>query len=153
MSTVIRWNPVRDMAAMQSAIDRLFDDSWRTVRPASAGNTLLLDVYETDTAYVVFSALPGINPDQINISLDDDILTISGEQPQPTFDEKENARGLLSERAYGKFSRSVRLGLPVDTDQIEASYENGILRLNLPKAAQAQPKQIRVRTTTATNNN
>ena len=145
MSTVIRWNPVREMAAMQSAIDRLFDDSWRTVRPAAGGNVLPLDVFETDSAYIVYSTLPGIDPDQIKISLDDDILTISTEVPQATFSEEEHVRVLLVERGYGKFNRSVRLGLPVDSDKIEAAYENGVLRLNLPKAAQAQPKQIRVR--------
>src|SRR5262249_2348396 len=91
-------------------------------------------------------ALPGISPDQINVSLDDDVLTISGELPQPAFDEKQNARVLLFERSYGKFSRSVRLALPVDSDKIEASYESGLLKLELPKAAQVHPKQIPVRT-------
>ena len=145
MSTVIRWNPVREMAAMQSAIDRLFDDSWRTVRPASGGNVLPLDVFETDLAYVVYSTLPSIDPDQIKVSLDDDILTISCEIPQLAFAEQEHARALLVERGYGKFNRSVRLGLPVESDKVEAAYENGVLKLSLPKAAQAQPKQIRVR--------
>ena len=144
MSTVIRWNPVREIAAMQGAIDRLFDESWRTVRPTVGTNVLPLDVYETDTAYVVYSTLPGTDSDKINISLDDDVLTISAELAKPAFDEKENTRVLLSERGYGKFNRSVRLGLPVDNDKIEAAYENGVLKLALPKAAQAQPKQIRV---------
>ncbi len=147
MSTVIRWNPVREMAAMQSAIDRLFDDSWRIVRPTAGTNALPLDVYETDTAYIVYSTVPGTDPDQIKISLDDDVLTISAEISKPTIDEKENARVLAVERGYGKFNRSVRLGLPVDSDKIEAAYENGVLKLTLPKAAQVQPKQIRVRTT------
>lgn len=145
MSTVIRWNPVREMAAMQNALDHLFDDTWRTVRPSKTGNALLLDVYETNSNYVVYAALPGLNPDQISVSLDDDVLTISGELPQPAFDEKENARVLLFEHAYGKFNRSVRLSLPVDSDKIEASFENGLLKLNLPKVAQVQPKQIPVR--------
>ena len=146
MSTVIRWNPVREMAAMQSAIDRLFDESWRTIRPTTGANALPLDVYETDATYIVYSTLPGADPDQINVSLDDDVLTISAELAKPSFDEKENTRILLFERGYGKFSRSVRLGLPVDSDKIEAAYENGVLKLTLPKAEQTQPKQIRVRT-------
>lgn len=145
MSTVIRWNPVREMAAMQGAIDHLFDDTWRTVRPMKSGKTLPLDVYETDSGYVVYTALPGIDPNQIKVSLDDDVLTISGELSQPAFDEKENSRVLLFERIYGKFSRSVRLGLPVDSDKIEAFFDNGVLKLSLPKAPQVQPKQIPVR--------
>ncbi len=153
MSTVIRWNPVREMAAMQSAMDRIFDDSWRAVRPTNAGNALPLDVYETDSSYVVYSALPGINPDQISVSLDDDILTVSGELPQPAFEEKENVRVLLFERSYGKFTRSIRLALPVDSEKIEASFDNGILKLNLPKAAQVQPKQIPVRANSKASSN
>jgi HSP20 family protein len=145
MSTVIRWNPVREVAAMQSAFDRLFDDNWQVVRPTARANALRLDVYETDTAYLVFTALPGINPDQIKVTLDDDVLTISGELAQPVIEEKDNARALLVERSYGTFSRSVRLGTPVDSGKGEATFENGVLKLHLEKVAQAQPKQIPVR--------
>jgi HSP20 family protein len=146
MANVVRWNPIREMAAMQSAIDRMFEDSWRAVRPTVAGNALALDVYETDTGYTVYTALPGVNPDQINVSLHDDVLTISGEVAQPAVSEDANARVLLFERSYGKFSRSIRLNQPVDGDHIEAAYENGVLTLTLPKAPQAQPKLIPVKT-------
>lgn len=148
MSTVIRWKPVRDVNAFQGAIDRMSDENWRTVRPTSAGNALALDAYETDSSYTIYASLPGISPDQINVSLDDNVLTVSGEITRPSFDEKENVRSLLSERAYGKFSRSVRLSLPVDGDKVEAAYENGILKLVLPKTPAAQPKQIPVKIST-----
>ncbi len=145
MTTIVRWNPFREVAEMQRAMDRLFEDSWRGVRPTAAGNTLALDAYETDAAYIIFAALPGVNPDAITVNLDDDVLTVAAEIPQPAFDEKDNARTLLYERAYGKFTRSVRFGLPVAADQVEAAYENGVLKLTLPKTPAAQPKQIPVR--------
>lgn len=145
MNTIVRWNPFREMAAMQSAMDRLFDETWRGVRPTAAGNTLALDVFETDQAYVLFTTLPGVNPEDIHVSMEDDVLTITGEVPQPTFDDKDNARTLMLERSFGKFTRSVRVGMPVDGDKIEAAYENGILKLTLPKTPQAQPKVIPVR--------
>lgn len=146
MTALIRWNPVREMAAMQSAMDRLFDETWRAARPVNAGNALALDVYETDAEYVVHTALPGVNADQINISFQDDVLTISGEVEQPAFNEDQHARVLLSERSYGKFSRSIRLAQAIDADKVEAAYENGVLTLTLPKAPEAQPRLIPVRT-------
>jgi HSP20 family protein len=145
MSTLIRWNPVREMAAMQSAMDRLFDETWRGARPTVAGNTMALDVYETDTAYTVHTALPGVNPDQISISYHDDVLTISGEVEQPKFNEDDNIRVLVFERSYGKFSRSIRLAQAIDADQVEANYENGVLMLTLPKTPEAQPRLIPVK--------
>jgi HSP20 family protein len=145
MSNIIRWNPIREMAAMQNMIDRVFEDTWRAARPTVAGNALPLDVYESDQGYIVFAALPGVSADAIQVSIDDDVLTISGEVPQPAFEEKDNTRVLLFERSYGKFSRSVRLGVPVDVEKVEAAYENGVLKLTLPKTAQAQPKTIPVR--------
>lgn len=146
MTSLIRWNPVREMAAMQSAMDRLFDETWRSIRPTVAGNALALDVYETDQAYTVHTALPGVNPENINVSFQDDVLTISGEVEQPKFAEENNARVLLFERTYGKFSRSIRLAQSVDADKVEATYENGVLTLTLPKTPEAQPRLIPIKT-------
>lgn len=145
MTTMIRWNPFREVAAMQREMDRLFDQDWRAARPATRNHALALDAYETDNAYVVFTALPGISPDAINVSIEDNVLTISGEVAQPAFEEKDNARSLLLERSYGKFSRSIRVGAPVDSDKVEAAYENGLLKLTLPKTPEAQPRLIPVR--------
>ncbi|MEZ4670750.1 MAG: Hsp20/alpha crystallin family protein [Anaerolineae bacterium] len=145
MTTIVRWNPFREVAAMQREMDRLFDQNWRTVRPANSTHALALDAYETDNAYVVFTALPGVNPEDISVSIEDNVLTISGETAQPAFEEKDNARGLLLERNYGKFSRSIRVGAPVDSDKVEAAYENGVLKLTLPKTPEAQPRLIPVK--------
>ena len=144
MTTIVRWNPIREMAAMQSAMDRLFEESWRG-RTAVAGNALALDVHETDQAYTVQTSLPGVEADKINISFQDDVLTIGGEVEQTKTTEDQNTRVLLSERSYGKFSRSIRLAQAIDADKVEANYENGVLTLTLPKAPEVQPKLIPIK--------
>jgi HSP20 family protein len=151
MTTMIRWNPFREVAAMQREMDRLFEQNRRSARSTSHAHALALDAYETDNAYVVFTALPGVNPDQINVSIEDNVLTISGEVAQPAFEEKDNPRSLMLERSYGKFSRSIRIGAPVDADKVEAAYENGVLKLTLPKTPEAQPRLIPVKNGTKVN--
>jgi HSP20 family protein len=142
MNTIVRWNPFREMAAMQSAMDRIFDETWRNVR-SGADSTLALDVHETDTSYIVQTTLPGANPDSIHVSVHDGVLTISSEiTPTPV----ENTRTLIQERVYGKFTRSLRLPQMVDLDNVNAEFENGVLTLTLPKSPEAQPRQIPVRT-------
>ena len=141
MTTRVRWNPVREMAAMQNIMDQWFENG----RPTATINNLPLDVYETDSGYVIYTALPGVNPDNINVKVEDDVLTISGEVAKPAFDEKDNVRTLAQERATGKFTRSVRVNTPVDSDKIEAVYENGLLKLALPKTPAAQPRLIPVK--------
>jgi HSP20 family protein len=129
---------------MQSALDRLLDDSWRTAWPTYNGNTLAFDVYETDNAYTATVAIPGVSAEQINVSFHDGALHVSAEVPQPTF--PENSRLLMQERSFGQFSRSIRLPQQIDASAVEATYENGVLTLNLPKTPEAQPKQIQVKT-------
>ena len=143
MSNLVRWNPVREMATMQNAMDRLFDDVWRNSRSTFAGNVLLLDVHETDDAYHVTSEMPGVNADQISINIRDGVLTIGAEIEQEAVDE--NTRVLLRERSYGKFSRSITLPQAVNADDVEATYDDGILTLTLPKVPEVQPKSIPVK--------
>jgi HSP20 family protein len=145
MTTIVRWNPFREMAAMQSALDRMFEDTWRTAWPTwnNATNPLSFDVYETDKDYTAVVSLPGIAADKINVRLEEGVLTVSGEVPQ--FELPENARYLLQERPFGQFSRSFRLPQAIDSEHVEAAYENGVLTLTLPKAPEAQPKFIPVK--------
>lgn len=150
MATIVRWNPVREFAAMQDVMDRIFEENRRGNRNgntvnASGVNTrsLALDVRENENTYTVVTVLPGINPDNIDVHLHDNVLTISAEIAKP--DVEENTRVLLSERMYGKFSRSINLPNEVDGDNVEAAYDNGVLTLTLPKVEEAQPRQIPVR--------
>jgi len=148
MTTLIRWNPLREMVAMQNALDRAYTDAWRGARNSADVGALALDVHDTDSAYIISAALPGVNADAINISLHDGVLTISGEIPQFT---QENSRTLLLERVYGKFQRSIRLPQAVDSSKVEATVENGVLTLTLPKTPEAQPRMIPVKTTYSAN--
>lgn len=151
MTTIVRWNPFREMAAIQSAMDRIFEDTWRSLQPSLTQGTLPLDIHESDAAYTVTAALPGVKPDQIHVTMRNDVLTISAEVPQPTV--AENSRVLLQERTYGKFSRSVTLPEAVDSNAVEATYENGVLTLTLPKVPEAQPRTIPVKGLVKANSN
>jgi HSP20 family protein len=91
----------------------------------------------------VSSPIPGVDPEAIEVKLDDDVLTISAEVNETRNDENE--RTLIRERRYGKFSRSLRFGLPVEGDKIEADYTNGVLKVHVPKAEASQPKKISVK--------
>lgn len=152
MATVVRWTPIRELTQMQDAMDRLFDEAWRGTRrngENGTGYTFPFDLHESDTAYTIFAELPGVNPDQINISVRDGVLTINAEAFQPSVEEE--ARVLRQERVFGHFSRSIRLPEHVNPDEVEAVYENGVLALTLPKAPEAQPRTIPVKRIQHTN--
>ena len=142
MSTIVRWNPIREMAAMQNTMDRLFSDAWNNKR-AQSGSLLALDVHEIDEAYHVVANLPGVSDENISINIHEGVLTISAALEQEDIDE--NARVLLRERSTGKFSRSVKLAQPIAIDDVEATYEDGVLALVLPKVPEVQPKSIQVK--------
>lgn len=103
-----------------------------------------VDLYQTDEAVVIKASLPGINPDDLKISVTGDVLTIQGEQ----LAERENKEATyhIRERKWGSFSRSLSLPVPVQTDKATAEYENGILTLTMPKAEEIRPKTITVKT-------
>ena len=143
MSTIVRWNPFREMAAMQNTMDRLFDEAWNNKSSNFSGNVLSLDVYEKDDAYHVLADLPGVSEDQINFNLHEGVLTISAEVERQGIEE--DTRVLLRERSFGKFGRSVTLPQPVNIDDVEAVFEDGTLKLVLPKTPEAQPHTIPVK--------
>ena len=143
MSAFIRWIPSRQMAAMQNAMDSRFEDEWRFAHPGFNSYSLALEVKETDADYTIVAALPGLNADDINISLHDGGLTISADFAEP--EVNDNTRVLLQERVFGKCSRSINLPQPVVYDGVEATYEDGVLTLTLPKTPEAQPHQIAVK--------
>ncbi len=145
MSTVIRWNPLREMAEMQNTMNRLFDDTWRTVWPSvQSGFALPIDVFETDQGYTVITDVSGVSQENIQITLNQNVLTLSVELPQHS--PQQGQRLLMVERGYGKFTRSITLPRPVDANTVEALYENGVLTLTLPVAPEAQPKRIEIKT-------
>lgn len=143
MATLVRWNPVREVAAMQNMMDRMIDQDWRRAAPVYSrnGHTLPMDAYENDTAYLIQAVIPGAMAESIQVSYEDDVLTIRAEVPQP----EAQGRQLLKERTYGEYRRSVRVNGSVNPDAIEASYVDGVLSISLPKTPEAQPRTIPVK--------
>lgn len=145
---ITRWNPFREMAAMQNAMDRWFEQSnWRpffTDEGRVGANLLALDIHENDRNYVVTTDLPGVKAENIQIKQEGDYLLIDAEIPE--HEVEEGTRPLVKERRYGRYSRRIRLPEHVDFDKADAGYNDGILTLTLPKAAEAQPKTIQVKT-------
>lgn len=148
MSNIIRWNPFREMAEMQRQMDRVFDDFWRGDWPRSSRwtgwDTPALDIHETDKTYTVEVPLPGVKPEDIQVKMQNGVLTVSGEIQEPKR-EDDGEKVVVRERYYGKFSRSVSLPQSVDEEKVEATYENGVLVLTLPKIPEAQPRLIEVK--------
>ena len=145
MSNLTRWDPFRDMWSMRSALDRFFDNTMTPSRadwyPSSWD--LALDVAETGDEYVVKASLPGVEPENLEITYDSNVLTIKGEVKKEEEIDEENYH--LRERRFGSFSRSISLPTSVKADKIEANYDAGVLTLHLPKSEEAKPKQIKVR--------
>lgn len=143
MRTIVRWNPIRELMAWQSALDQMFEDPYLNVQPETPTWSLAVDVAETDDHYIVKASIPGVNPDALEVTLEDNLLTIQGET---TMDESlQEANFHLRERRYGQFRRSLRFPLPVNADAVEAAYEYGVLTLTVPKAEAVRPKRIAVR--------
>ncbi len=151
---ITRWNPFREMANMQNVFDRFFDD-WRPYandwRPFFAegmnANMLAINVHEDDNQYTVTTELPGVKSENINVRQDGDYLLIEADIPEETSEQQDdNKRWLVRERRSGHFSRSIRLPQNVNFDKSEATYHDGVLTLTLPKAENALPRQIPVKT-------
>jgi len=137
-----RWDPFRDMLSMRQAMDRLFDRALEPSWSESAVWNLALDVVENKDEFLVKASLPGINPDDLEITFTDNVLTIKGETKEDKDIQEEQYH--LRERRQGIFSRSISLPNRVKADAIEASYDAGVLTLKLPKVEEVKPKRIAI---------
>jgi HSP20 family protein len=148
--TVARFSPLSDVVSLREAMDRLFEDSF--IRPSmwtglAAGQLAVpVDLWETKDAYHLRADLPGMTPDDIEISATPDTITFSGEVKQTT--ETSNEGWLRQERRYGKFTRSFTLPVQIDANKVEAKFTNGVLELVVPKADNVKPRTIKVNATT-----
>jgi HSP20 family protein len=146
MTSLIRWEPFGEMRNLHERMDRVFEDFFRGPRLIpweSAESVFPLDLYETEESLVVKAPLPGVKPEDVDISITGDILTIKGE----TKSEEEVKRESYHRRElrYGSFCRSVPLPAEVEHGKAEANFEQGILTITLPKTAEAKPKTIKVK--------
>jgi HSP20 family protein len=145
--TIERWaDPFRDVVSLREAMNALLQDSF--VRPGTGGQTaggqagFPIDVAETDNEFIVSAALPGVKPDEVQITVHGDTITIRGETKAE--EEKKGKHWLLRERKHGVFQRSFSLAAPIDSGKASARFEHGVLTLTIPKAEQAKPHQIKI---------
>lgn len=144
----MQFSSLRDMMSLREAMDQLMQESF--VRPramwrratAEEPMRLPIDVYTTPEEIVLIASLPGLLPEEVDITIEGDTLTIRGELRSPL----ENVEYLFQERLFGHFSRSLTLNVPVDVERAEAAFENGVLTLMLPKLEDVKPKTIKVKT-------
>jgi len=144
MRILTRWEPSRGVTTLQDQMNRLFNNTFqRSDEEASLSAwTPAVDIYETEHELVVKADLPEVDPKDLDIRVENNILTIRGERK---FEKKVNEDNYLRvERSYGSFARSFTLANTVKPEAIKADYQNGVLTLSIPKREEAKPKQIKV---------
>jgi HSP20 family protein len=140
---IVRWDPFNDMIQFRDEVGRWFD----ALEKRSEGKRTTVwapdvDIKETDKDVQLRADLPGMKKEDIDISVDEDQLVIKGERK---FEKEEKDKDFVRvERSYGSFYRSFNIGVPVKSDQIKASYKDGVLEVVLPKAEAKKPKKIEV---------
>jgi HSP20 family protein len=146
MANTTRWDPFGEMLSLRQAMDRLLEESF--VSPSgmpqaegASGAALPIDIHETAEDVVVTAALPGARPEDVEITVTGQTLTIRGEV-RP--DDVDPDRYLYRERRYGAFGRQFQIPVRIQGDRAEASFENGLLTLRIPKADEVRPRQIRI---------
>jgi HSP20 family protein len=141
----LAWPGFGRLSSLRDELDRLFESPWTELARTSqllSGWTPALDVHEDKDNFVVQAELPGMKREEIDVSLHDGVLSISGERK--TEKKYEEAEVYRTERFFGKFQRTVTLPTPVAADKVKAQYKDGVLTITLPKTEEAKPKQIDV---------
>jgi HSP20 family protein len=147
MMTLVRWHRARDMHAMQHEMNRLVNEFFRGgMRDKGSrrrGSWMpAVDMYEGDEAFTLKAELPGFSKDDVQVEIEDNVLTLKGERKRDT--DVKDAQYHRVERAYGAFQRSFKLPALVVADKAEATFKDGLLELTLPKAEEAKPQPIRI---------
>lgn len=142
MTDLTRWSPFDDMLKLNTAMQQLFNHSLVPVFNRVSSASLPLDVTETDEAYLVQAVAPGINTDSLDIQVKDQVLTIRGEWKH--IEQPKDGTYHLKERPTGRFERHIQLPLALNADGVQATYEDGVLTLALPKAETAKPRKIMI---------
>ena len=145
MTLLTRWDPFREYSTLQDRMNRLFRDSFGEGREetlTSAGFAPAVDVYEDEHNVTLKIEVPGIDEKDIDVRIENNVLTVHGERRFEKEEKEENYRRI--ERQYGSFTRSFTLPNTVDTEKASANYDKGVLKITLAKKAEAKPKQIKV---------
>ena len=146
MSNLVPWEPFREMMSLREAMNHLFEESF--LRPGAFGSeeamlNTPLDVYETDNTIVIKAAVPGVKPEDLDITITGDVLTIKGEYKEEQQQEQKRSY-IRQERRYGSFSRTLTLPTAIDSNNVNASFENGVLTLEMPKRQDVKPKSVKI---------
>lgn len=133
--SLVRSDPFRD-------VDRLFQQLWTAQQSGSRSMAMPMDAFRKDDSFLLALDLPGVKPESVELSVEDNVLTITAERPVPA--HPEGIESVIAERPFGTFSRQVVLGKTLDTDHIAASYDAGVLTVVIPVAEKAKPRRIEV---------
>ena len=146
---IVRWEPFRELATLQSEVNRLFNSAFDTPAPGGNGGggaarrwMPAMDLVETDDHFVLRADLPGLSEDDVKIEVEDDVLTISGERRS---EHESQGEGFYRvERAFGAFSRALTLPQGVDPAAVSASFDRGVLEVRIPKPEERKPRRITI---------
>lgn len=144
--SLIRWDPYREMLSLRERMNRLFEEGmgFGFERGEMFGAlNVPIDMWESEGNVMISASLPGVKPEDVDIQVTGDMLTIRGEVRHE--EERERGDVRIQERRYGTFRRSIQLPPNVNTDAIDAVFENGVLKLTIPQTEEAKPKQIAVK--------
>lgn len=145
MANLVRWDPFRDLMSIQSELNRLFGRAYVGEEVGGPATSWLpaMDVHETKEAFVISIDLPGVDPDKVEVSVEDSTLMVRGER---RFESETNEEDYIRiERRFGSFARSMSLPAGADPDKIEASFDRGVLTISVPKAEEVRPRKIAVK--------
>jgi len=150
---IVRWEPFRDLAGLQERMNRLFEDSLRSRGTSGQEDDWALggswappvDIYEHEGNIVLKAEIPGIDPKDVELRVENNVLTVKGHRKLEEEVKRDNYHRI--ERAYGIFTRSFTLPTTVDAEKIKADYKDGLLKVVLPKREEAKPKQISINVT------
>ena len=145
MTVLTRWEPFREFSTLQNRINRVFRESYREGQDESLTTSSFapaVDVYEDEHNVTLKIEVPGIDEKDIDVRLENNTLTVHGERKIEKEEKEENYRRV--ERQYGSFTRTFTLPTTVDFEKVSATYDKGVLKITLPKKAEAKPKQIKV---------
>jgi HSP20 family protein len=141
MSSLMRWSPFRNAMTMSEALDRLFDEAF--VMPRDGGlNMPSIDMVENEDNVVVKAELPGFSPENVDVRVEGNLLSLRGEYKQES--EKQEGQYHVRERRMNSFNRTIPLPVEVNADKATAEFDNGVLTLTLPKNEEAKPKRISI---------
>jgi HSP20 family protein len=145
---IVRWEPFRDLFSLQERMNRMFDESYRS-RTSSEDDWALggswappVDIFERDGNIVLKAELAGLDPNDVDIRVENNVLTLRGERKFENEVKRESFHRV--ERSYGTFTRSFTLPSAVDTERIKADFKDGVLQVTLPTREEAKPKQIAI---------